>query len=236
MKHTLILILLLLFVKAHPCVQDSIRIKVDIVRNSSFSSGWLEGFGIKKYKLLEFKIKDGKIDFFLPNSIEPGVYRLHLDTVNSKPYIDLIFDEKEPYINFNLDIYGFDLYPFFFESVENSNWYFYLNESQMMVARLDSLFCHLSMFNPNLNEDRLTVRVYQKERKKYYALFDAFIKKNENRWCALLVKNRPYYYSDLNTKPVERDFVRKNFYWEGIDTNNDKLIFTPLYEELIDIF
>lgn len=64
MKHTLILILLLLFVKAHPCVQDSIRIKVDIVRNSSFSSGWLEGFGIKKYKLLEFKIKDGKIDFF----------------------------------------------------------------------------------------------------------------------------------------------------------------------------
>ena len=51
-----------------------------------------------------------------------------------------------------------------------------------------------------------------------------------------MVKNRPYYYSNLRKEPVERDYIRRMFFWEGIDTSNPKLINTPLYGELIDLY
>jgi hypothetical protein len=37
-------------------------------------------------------------------------------------------------------------------------------------------------------------------------------------------------------KPLERDYIRRRFFWEGIETNNLKLINTPLYGELIELY
>lgn len=54
--------------------------------------------------------------------------------------------------------------------------------------------------------------------------------------AGLLVANTPYYFSDLSAKPLVRDFIRLDFYWEDIDTSNLELINTPLYGEHIETY
>ena len=237
MRFFAIFVIFLCYTRGYTCVQDSIRVQANIVKGKEFSSiGSLEQFAFKRFKS-KIKINRGKIAFALPSSVEPGVYRLHLDTLNTKPYIDIIIDGKEPYIIFDIDVFGFEVYPVFYKSIENLKWYMYLDKSKKMINRLDMLFNYLTIFHSKSDTtDRSIINVYQNERVKYYSLFNEFVKENHDRWCGLLVKNRPYYYSDLNKKPIERDFIRKNFFWEGIDTNDYRLINTPLYEELIYLY
>lgn len=217
--------------------QDSIRVQVNVLRDKTHSTGWLEQFGTEKSKVLEFKIKEGRLSFALSVSIIPGVYRLHLDSIKKEPYIDLIIDGIETKIVCDVRLYGLQTFPVFKESVENQNWYGYLDKSKINIERLNFLFNYLSSFHlDGYNTDRSVTRIYQKERKRYYALFNDFIEINQNKWCGLLVKNKPFYYSDLDKKPIVRDFIRKDFYWEDIDTNNSKLIQTPLYQELINTY
>ena len=239
MKYSFVFfIVLLLFPKCSLAIaQDSIRVQVNVLRDKTHSAGWLEQFGTEKSKILEFKIKEGRVAFALAVSIVPGVYRLHLDSIKKEPYIDLIIDGIETKIVCDVRLYGLETYPVFQESIENQNWYGYLDKSKINIERLDFLFNYLSSFHlEGYNTDRSVTRIYQKERKRYYALFNDFIEVNQNKWCALLVKNKPFYYSDLDKKPIVRDFIRKDFYWEDIDTNNSKLIQTPLYQELINTY
>lgn len=239
MKYSFIfLISVLLFPKSGIAIaQDSIRVHVNLLRDKTHLAGWLEQFGAEKSKVLEFKIQEGRVAFALPVSIVPGIYRLHLDLINKKPFVDIIIDGKESNITCDIKTYGFEVYPVFHESVENKNWYSYLDKSKMKIERLAILFNYLSMFHLNgYKTDRSITRIYQKERKRYYDLFEGFVEANKNKWCGLLVKNRPSYFSDLDKKPIARDFIRKNFYWEDIDTNNSDLIHTPLYEELINAY
>lgn len=232
------LLLLLFFSKLSFAVaNDSINVCGKFIRKNEFLTGRVCQFGIDKHCIANFQIKDDKFSFSLPSSTVPGVYRLHFDSLSEKPYVDIIIDGIEKSIVFDISIYGFNVFPIFHNSDENQNWYGYLEKSKKMIERLDVLFNYLSAFHlEKYSTDRAVTRVYQKERKQYYNLFDEFVKTNEKRWCGLLVKNRPYYYSDLYNEPKERDFIRLNFYWEGIDTNNLKLINTPLYEELVDLY
>jgi hypothetical protein len=49
-----------------------------------------------------------------------------------------------------------------------------------------------------------------------------------------MVTNQPYYFSGPKIVPTLRDFVQRGHYWEGINTNDPKLINSPLYPTLID--
>lgn len=222
---------------AYSKTNDSITIQGTLLNNRGFLLGTVQQFGAKKHKIKEFKIKEGFFSFSLPSSIEPGVYRLQFDGTNKKPYVDLIVDGIEDSIVFNVSIYGLESHPVFQVSEENQNWYAYLEKAKIKVGRLNELFNYLSMYHKEESGvDRSVIRIYQKERKQYYALFDDFIKVNSKSWSGLLVQNIPHYFSNLKKEPVERDFIRRNFFWEGIDTNNYKLINTPVYSELIDLY
>lgn len=92
---------------------------------------------------------------------------------------------------------------------------------------------------PNFSDQfsgKQILKIYQKERRNYYKIFSDFIKNNSTTWAGLLVANKPCYFSDLKKKPVPRDFIRINYYWEDIDTFNLCLINSPVYIEHINSF
>lgn len=219
----------------HSSTQDGIRVQVTLVSNKVFLEGWLEQFNTNNPMVLQFKIRERQVVFDLPLSVQPGVYRLHLDSTKKKPYIDFIVDGIENEIIFDITLNDFEVSPVFYVSDENKKWYNYLNSTKKQLNRLNSLFQYLSVFHDK-SIDRLIIKAYTTERGRYYNLFSKFCRENGTTWAGMLVENRPYYFSNLRKKPLERDYIRRNFFWEGIATNNPKLINTPLYGELIELY
>lgn|GEM_PF-4791199 len=239
MKFYYLLIFSVLFMggatHATTITNDSIKIQGKFLKGNQFFNGSLWQFGVKKTEIVKFEIKNGVFSFSLSPSIDPGVYRLQFDESNEKPYVDLIVDGIEKNIVFEIYLYNIEIFPVFQESIQNRRWYTYLKNTNNGVRRLGGLFNYLTDFHDTLI-DRLVIKTYSLERDKYYVEFSKFIHDNKNSWCGLLVKNRPYYFSNLKKAPVPRDFIRKNFFWEDIDTNNPNLINSPLYVELINIY
>lgn len=216
-------------------VNDSIRIQGKILNEKKLISGSFCRFAFDKNEILKFEIKNGLFTFLLPSNIEPGVYRLHLSESKVIFFIDLIVDGKEKNIIFDINLYVFESIAVFKESIQNFKWHNYLNSTIKRIKRLDALFNYLSTFHDK-SIDRLVVKTYNKERDKYYDSFNKFINNNKNNWCGLMVRNRPYYFSNLRKKPILRDFIRKNHFWDDVDSNNPSLINSPLYGDLIDIY
>jgi hypothetical protein len=211
---------------------DSIQVKGSfLMMKDEFVSGNLYQFELRKI-IKSFKIINGDFSFRLPSSIAPGVYRLQYEGGVNSPHTDIIVDGKEPVVSFGIRHMGDNFYPDFMVSVANKKWYDYVEDSNSRVARLNRLWDYLSHFSDQATGKQITA-IYQKERRNYYKLFRQFVKENEATWQGLVVANTPYYFSDLNKNPVERDFIRMDYYWEGIDTSNSKLINTPVYSEHI---
>jgi hypothetical protein len=97
------------------------------------------------------------------------------------------------------------------------------------------MFEFLSTY-PEVDIYKMVLKRYSKERISYYKTFNFFINQNKSSWTGYMVANRPFYFSNLNKTPILRDFIRHEFYWEGIDTNNPKLINSPLYGSHIDAY
>jgi hypothetical protein len=211
---------------------DSIKVEGKLlIMKSQFVRGNVYQFSTKK-NIKSFKIENGMFSIKLPVSVEPGVYRVFYEEEKSEPYTDIIIDGKEQLISLELKYLGNGSYPNFIVSVENKKWYDYLNDTNSRLERLTHLFDYLANFSGHPSGKQIQ-KIYQKERHKYYQLFNDFISDNDTTWAGLLVANTPYYFSDLNKQPVIRDFIRLNFYWEDIDTSNPNLINTPVFVEHI---
>jgi hypothetical protein len=207
--------------------QDSIIIKgvflgdFKILKVSLFASN-------KKEPIIEKNISGKNFSLSLPDIIEPGVYSLHY--LNEESIVtEIIIDNNEKLISYELKKGNFFYHPFpvFKESKINQKWIEYINETQVRVDRLNSLFSFFTEFPTQL--DNKILRYYQKERRQYYKIFSKFIKDNSSNWAGLIVTNNPYYFSNLRKKPVVRDFLRQEYFWVDIDTSNPKLINSPLY-------
>jgi hypothetical protein len=215
---------------------DSINIRGNILNRNNIYTGSLWKFGIEKKEIMKFEIKNDFFSFSLPSSIEPGVYRLQLSDSIEKHYIDLIVDGIEKNIIFDIVLNVNTIASLEFkESIQNLNWYSYIKSTSKSINRLDKLHDYLSIFHDK-KVDRYVIKTFINERDKYYNLFNKFVNDNKNNWSGLMVRNRPYYFSNLRKKPVLRDFIRKNYFWDDIDTNNPSLINSPLYGDLINIY
>lgn len=229
---TLILFFSLIINTVYSNTIDSIKVEGKfLLMKHHYARGNVYQFKFKN-RIKTFKIENGMFSFKLPVSVEPGVYRIFFEEEKSELYMDIIIDGKEPIISLELKYLGNGFYPDFKVSVENKKWYDYLNDTNSRLERLTRLFDYLANFSSHLSGKQIQ-KVYQKERHKYYQLFNEFISDNNTTWAGLLVANTPYYFSDLNKQPVIRDFIRLNFYWEGIDTSNPNLINTPVFVEHI---
>jgi hypothetical protein len=230
-----LILCLLFFNLGYSNSRDSIEVSGHfLVTKNQFKRGNLYQFNSEKI-IQTFEIKEGLFLFKLPTSIDAGVYRVNYVGGINAPHTDIIINGKEPVISFELNYVGDNCLPDFKFSDENKKWYDYLKKANSKVKRLTALFDYLSFFSNEFSGKQI-VKIYQKERRKYYQLFNEFISDNDTTWAGLLVANTPYYFSDLNKQPVIRDFIRLNFYWEDIDTFNTRLINTPVFAEHIEAY
>lgn len=207
--------------------QDSIIIKGVLIGDFKTSKVSLYAFN-KTEPIIEKSISEKKFSLTLPDNIEPGVYRLRYHCEESI-VTEVIVGNNEKSISYEIKKGNFFYHPLpvFKESKINQKWIEYINETQVRVDRLNSLYNFFTEFPTQL--DNKILRYYQKERRQYYKIFSKFIRNNSNNWAGLLVVNQPYYFSDLKKEPVVRDFLRHEYFWVDIDTNNPKLINSPLY-------
>lgn len=169
----------------------------------------------------------------LPATIAPGVYRLQYNLDCGQQFVDIIINGRDQEISFILN--GIREFPVIVESEENKAWSSYLRQNRTQVSKLEFLYNFLSFYPAS--EDEVAQRVTEAvslERNKYYTNFDKFVKNNKGSWAEKIVSNQPYYFSDPTVVSTRRDFVRHDYYWDGINTNNPELLNSPLYSTLID--
>lgn len=195
--------------------------------------------GVKKVSINSYKLNqtvvsgftsNNSIQFNLDSSFEPGVYFLICD---GRTLFDFIVDGKEREIDFSIKTFRKEDLPVVLKSNQNKIWYDYLLKTKPLIKDLDKLTNLLASYptQPVYNKVK---SIYSKRRKQYYKMFDSFVNDYQNSLAGLLVANFPYYYSNLNQEPTLKDFLRMDFYWEGIDTSNPILLNSPIYINHID--
>lgn len=169
----------------------------------------------------------------LPYDITAGVYRVQYNQDCGNQFVDIIINGRDKQISFVLN--SNKDFPVFEGSEENKAWSSYVKQNRRQVSKLEFLYNFLSFYPASEDEvvQRVTEAVSQ-ERNKYYTNFDKFVKNNKGSWAEKMVSNQPYYFSDPKAVPTRRDFVRHDYYWDGINTNDPELLNSPLYSTLID--
>jgi thiol-disulfide isomerase/thioredoxin len=226
------ILLLLLFSCFFTQAQDSIVIQGKLEHNTRFAKVVIKKFGIGIFDIAAVPIKEGSFSIKAPINLEAGVYRLHYSQDNLNEYVDVIINGKEKNISFSLDLLEAPEIrkPFFNASLENQNWYTYQSQSQVQLQKIEALKSSLSLY-PNTT-DKIVLQIKNavlQEQLNYKKQESVFIKNNPNSWAILMVQNNPYYFTNPKEDWRIQDFDRRTHFWEGIDTNNPKLINSPLY-------
>ena len=214
-------------------VKDSIRIQGSFLNNSRYTNVMLMAFGSDQKIIKTSLIKDSIFNMALPLDILPGVYRLIYSQSESNGYIDLIINCLEPIVAFSLDVNKKDTVVFN-ESDSNKKWYEYLLSSRRRLMKLEML-SELWMNYPD-RKDKILSSVkgsIEKEKIRFQNEFKAFIIENKGTWQADMVKNKPFYFTNLKELLVLQDYDRRNHYWDSIDTRSEILLNSPLYSDHI---
>lgn len=215
--------------------QDSIVIQGDLKNNSRFAKVVVTKFGIGSFPIAAFPIKNNKFRITAPIAIEPGIYRLQYSQTANE-YLDIIIDGKEKNIVFSLDLLE-DVEkrkPIFTQSQENQNWYNYQNQSQLQLQKIVALQQALAGY-PNTTDKIVTQlqKAVTQEQQLYRNQEIIFLKKHKSSWAAQMVQNKPVYFTNPREEWRIQDRNKLDKYWNTIQTNNPKLINTPLYTEHI---
>ena len=215
--------------------QDSIHIQGVFKERICASNLTFNSFSSGFKPITKTQIKANLFYLSLPGTIAAGVYRIQYNTDCGNQFIDVIINGVDRQISFvkNLN----NQFPSFTGSEENSRWSSYRKQIKSQVSKLGILHNFLS-FYPSA-QDKVVQQVAKavaRERKEYYNNFDNFIKNNKGSWAEKMVANQPYYFSDPAAVPTRRDFIRRDYYWDDINTDDSMLINSPLYSDLIDNF
>jgi thiol-disulfide isomerase/thioredoxin len=229
-----ILTFLALFVFFQSQAQESIVIKGELKNNSRFAKMVVSKFGVGSLPITAVPIQNGKFSVSAPMDIEPGIYRFqYSQTAND--YVDLIINGKEKEIEFSIDLLSIEnKSPQFTKSKENKMWYGYLAQSQKQLQKIELLNQFLGAY-PSV-KDKIVVQGSQAlsiEKVNYVKQKNLFLKQNATTWAALIVKNKPYYFTNAKDDWRIQNLEKQTHYWDQINTTNPKLINTPLYVELI---
>jgi thiol-disulfide isomerase/thioredoxin len=232
MKKILPFFALLVFMQSY--AQESIVIKGELKNNSRFAKMVVSKFGVGSLPITAVPIQNGKFSVSAPMDIEPGIYRFqYSQTAND--YVDLIINGKEKEIEFSIDLLSIEnKSPQFTKSKENKMWYGYLAQSQKQLQKIELLNQFLGAY-PSV-KDKIVVQGSQAlsiEKVNYVKQKNLFLKQNATTWAALIVKNKPYYFTNAKDDWRIQNLEKQTHYWDQINTTNPKLINTPLYVELI---
>ena len=232
MKKILTLLALLVFIQSH--AQDSIVIKGELKNNSRFAKMVVSKFGVGSFPIAAAPIQEGKFTLSAPMDIEPGIYRFQYSQTSNE-YVDIIINGKEKEIEFSVDLLSIEnISPQFTKSKENKIWYGYVAQSQKQLQKIELLNQFLGAY-PSAT-DKIVVLGYQVlavEKGNYLRQKNLFLNQNDDSWAALMVKNRPYYFTNAKEDWRIQNFEKQQHFWDHINTTNPRLLNTPLYTELI---
>ncbi len=232
MKKILTLLTLLVFFQSY--AQESIVIKGEFKNNSRFAKMVVNKFGVGSFPIAAVPIQEGKFSLSAPMDIEPGIYRFQYSQT-SNDYVDLIINGKEKEIEFSIDLLSIEnKSPQFTKSKENKIWYGYLAQSQKQLQKIELLSQFLGAY-PSV-KDKIVVQGSQAlavEKVNYVKQKNLFLNQNTTTWAALIIKNKPYYFTNTKDDWRIQNLEKQTHYWDKINTTNPKLINTPLYTELI---
>ena len=232
MKNILTLLALFVFIQSH--AQDSIVIKGELKNNSRFAKMVVSKFGVGSFPIAAVPIQEGKFSLSAPMDIEPGIYRFQYSQTSNE-YVDIIINGKEKEIEFSVDLLSIEnKSPQFTKSKENKIWYGYVAQSQKQLQKIELLNQFLGAY-PSAR-DKIVVHGSQAlalEKGNYLRQKNLFLSQNANSWAALLVKNRPYYFTNAKEDWRIQNFEKQQHFWDHINTTNPRLLNTPLYTELI---
>jgi thiol-disulfide isomerase/thioredoxin len=214
--------------------QESIVIKGELKNNSRFAKMVMSKFSVGSFPIAAVPIQEGKFSVSVPMAIEPGIYRFQYNQT-ANDYVDLIINGKEKEIEFSMDLLSIEnKSPQFTKSKENKMWYGYLAQSQKQLQKIELLNQFLGAY-PSV-KDKIVVQGLQAlsiEKGNYVKQKNLFLKQNATTWAALIVKNKPYYFTNAKDDWRIQNLEKQTHYWDQINTTNPKLINTPLYVELI---
>ena len=223
-----------MFVFFQSQAQESIVIKGEFKNNSRFAKMVVSKFGVGSFPIAAVPIQEGKFSLSAPMDIEPGIYRFQYSQT-SNDYVDLIISGKEKEIEFSIDLLSIEnKSPQFTKSKENKIWYGYLAQSQKQLQKIELLSQFLGAY-PSV-KDKIVVQGSQAlavEKVNYVKQKNLLLNQNATTWAALIIKNKPYYFTNAKDDWRIQNLEKQTHYWDQINTTNPKLINTPLYTELI---
>jgi thiol-disulfide isomerase/thioredoxin len=232
-KNQCIILFLTLLFSFSIQAQDSIVISGEFKQNNQFVKVVMHKFNIGYFPIAATSIKENKFRISLPPLFESGVYRFKYSFANNDRFFDLIINGKDKNINLVIDANSNDLLEIF-GSDENKMWYEYNKNLNYQIQRIVILqqFINSYYFN-NSRTIKQALLELNSEEKKYRKQFNSFLKKMNNTWAFVMVKNKPFYFINPKDDLRIQDFLKKEYFWDNIDTTNPNFINSPLYTDLI---
>ena len=225
---------LMFFCVAIAFAQDNISIKGTFKNSIPNTQVNLVGYFPKQHSMAQGTIVGETLQLTLPATTPTGVYRIYFGQAQENRSLDIIINgEKE--IVFTLDAStNATGVPVFSASAENKLWYTYIAGTISALAKIEQLRQFAMLYPDKKDKIYLDVRKTLIQEEKSLALgYSKFVASNATTLAGIMVKNRPNYFSDVDASlPVQQEAMYKNF-WNGVDGNNQRLLNTPLYSDLI---
>lgn len=208
-------LLLLLFATSisYASLKDSIVIAGRFKENVSLGKISLKKFDVGTFEVTSAPVVNGEFAIKVAE-LASGVYRLQYGKVLND-HIDIIINNSEKVIYFEMDIETPNELPNFISSEENKKWYAYQKESRLQLKKIEQL------------QDKAII---EKESTVFYKKQNSFLESNKGTWAGEMVKNIPYRFDE---KELKNEEYREAHFWDGIDTSNPKLLSSPLYNDHI---
>ncbi len=214
-------------------VADSIVIEGVFVGNPIYPYVHLQGFGVAQAVQKTVNInKDGHFIIALAANAPQGVYRIIYDPLEYRFFDVILNGEKEIRLRYDWTEGTPTLH--FEQSDENKAWLDFQNTLGAQYLKLSVLGNVLANY-PDKNAPYIaeTKRLYAIEKEMVLKKRLTFVTQNQNSIAGVLAKNTAPKFQNPTDHPRVQAYMAHQSYWEGIDTQNDTLLQTPLYQELI---
>ncbi|MFY8165297.1 MAG: TlpA family protein disulfide reductase, partial [Sediminibacterium sp.] len=209
-------------------------VKGRFVGNTKYAKVLMKKFGVGSFPVGGAAIKNDSFAISLPATIEPGVYRFVYAMSEQELYVDLIINGTEKVIAFSIKANDENAVPNFIASIENKLWYNYKAHTNEQLLKIDLLNQFIYAY-PNSESAvvKAAMQEWEKEKALYLKKFNDFKETMQGTWAYEMVVNRPFYFANPKDDPRIQDYERREHFWDGFNTNNTKLLNTPLYTEHI---
>lgn len=190
-------------------------------------------YNIGEIEVARTNVNLQKFSFCIESFTEDGVYTIVLSNKSSDSHtyihkFDVIIDSSENYINCKIDLANHELFTIIASKI-NANYYEFLKIRNFRIAVINYL-------TEKINSDQEIVlngsnnlrHIRESEIKELSGIKTNYIQCNFNKWSTYLIEN------DVET--ILFNNVSRENYWSFFSTDNRDLIYTPIFQKIIQFY